>query len=420
MRAARAVRFVPLVWLITACSPGVAPPGSASPSPTSASAGSMDWSRHDLGTEGPQIHAMVPGGPGYIGVGGATFNDDPGSGIWTSEDALTWTSVDPPRADRSLVDIVAGGPGFVAISASPAAVWTSPEGLTWSEVEPEPDFGDAVLTAVAAGDGRLVAVGQGDIWTSSDGLAWQEADVPAQEGTISDVTAGGPGFVAVGSITVGSMEAEGVVWTSVDGRTWDRVADRPEFVKSQLLAVKAHETKLVATGWTTDAERELFFTPSAWTSTDGLTWLRATVKDDSLPSGGLADGALEGAVMSALARGPAGWVSAGTALDAGPESMTQDVAIWTTDNGDVWQRVPPHRRFEAGISGSFRFGVSSVAASDDRVVVVGRTDGPQTTLWISPPQPGGSEPAPRPSVAVATDEPGGVVATPAPPAPASP
>ena len=125
----------------------------------------MEWSRHDLGADGPAIRAAVPGGPGFIGVSAAACPDGGGSGIWTSADGVAWTPVDPPRADRNLVDIAVGGPGYVAISAVPAAVWTSTDGVSWTQVPPVPSFDDAMLTSVASARGTIVAAGQGRVWT---------------------------------------------------------------------------------------------------------------------------------------------------------------------------------------------------------------------------------------------------------------
>jgi hypothetical protein len=330
--------------------------------------------------------------------------------------------VDPPRADRNLVDLAVGGPGFVAVSAVPAAVWTSTDGVAWTQAPPVPGFDDAMLASVASGGGTVVVAGQERVWTSRDGVRWEEADVPDEGGTITDVVAGGPGFVAVGSILVGSMESKGAIWTSTDGRTWERLPDSPELERSDLRAVATDGERLVATGWTSDAQRGLFFVPSAWTSSDGTTWSRATVNDDELPLGGSTLGALEGAVMLAVTRTGDLWVSVGMALTARTDAMAADAAIWTSvDHGLIWHRVRHHPRFEAGMTTSTEFGATSVVAAGRQVIVVGRTTGPRTTVWISPPQPGGTEPSPRPSMSRPSFEAlPPPVATPAPPAPVAP
>jgi hypothetical protein len=94
-------------------------------------------------------------------------------------------------------------------------------------------------------------------------------------------------------------------------------------------------------------------------------------------------GALEGALMTSLARSEAGWLAAGTALTAENDSMRFDAAIWTSADGNAWQRVPHDPGFVAGRASGMEYGAFSLAVSDGRVVVVGRTTGPQTTLWIN-------------------------------------
>jgi hypothetical protein len=114
---------------------------------------------------------------------------------------------------------------------------------------------------------------------------------------------------------------------------------------------------------------------------------RLEVIDPTLPQPDGAIGALEGALMQFVARTDGGWLSAGTALTAEAETVRIDAAIWTSPDGRTWQRVPHGPGFVAGTASSLEFGASSLAVAGDRVVVVGRTSGPQTTLWISPARP---------------------------------
>jgi hypothetical protein len=71
------------------------------------------------------------------------------------------------------------------------------------------------------------------VWFSSDGDSWEQVgeDVLVTA-LITDVVAGGPGFVMVGSDCsvpdIDVCEADPAVWTSVDGRSWERVAHDPD------------------------------------------------------------------------------------------------------------------------------------------------------------------------------------------------
>ena len=145
-------------------------------------------------------------------------------------------------------DVLAAGPrGVVAIGliGERLASWSSPDGLRWTVHEsafPATIDGNEVsVTAVVATDVGWLTVGRTDpfcnhacgldpvralAWTSSDGLHWSRvADQAAfAKSGMTDVTRGGPGFVAVG--LAGDHAA---VWTSVDGAVWTRVHDAPLF-----------------------------------------------------------------------------------------------------------------------------------------------------------------------------------------------
>ncbi|MEO8229027.1 MAG: hypothetical protein ABI628_04600 [Chloroflexota bacterium] len=73
---------------------------------------------------------------------------------------------------------------------------------------------------VAVGDARTGTAGkvvQPAAWTSGDGLTWTRADFDdsGKKGSLSGLTTGGPGLVAVGDI-----EDQGLAATSGDGSSW--------------------------------------------------------------------------------------------------------------------------------------------------------------------------------------------------------
>ncbi len=153
-------------------------------------------------------------------------------------------------AAAAAVLVLAGGAALllrVTGSDSPVAT-TLPTDLLneWSRVpHDEPVFsgaGGGSMSSVTFGGPGLVAVGDGGVWTSVDGIAWSQVPHDAAvfgtaptgtafspdgalitvsgEGSLEmvSVTAGGPGLVAVGQV-----EGFAAVWTSVDGITWSRV-----------------------------------------------------------------------------------------------------------------------------------------------------------------------------------------------------
>jgi hypothetical protein len=379
----------------------------------------MEWSRHAVGLDGAGIAAVVPGGDGLLAVGGP--GGDGGSGIWTSTDGLGWRSVDPVRPGRALADIVAGGPGFVALSGSPMGVWTSPDGLTWTESPPDPDFADSQLSALAAADGVLVAVGFGQPLVSADGITWRKVQLPGAGGTLFDVTAGGPGFVAVGSRSLGAMRANAIVFTSTDGASWTQVPDHPDFQHAELHGVAATDGRVIAVGYANDEERGIFAAPAAWTSTDGLAWRRAEVIDELVPVRTPPfSGALEGAIMGPTSLTSKGWVSTGAAFTAGPpDGVLLDLPIWTSADGSRWVRAPHQPQFELGIDSGLAFAGRAVIEFGGQVLILGTAAGPQASVWTSPPRAGGIVPPPRPTAGPSGSA-APIDATPAPPAPPAP
>jgi hypothetical protein len=207
---------------------------------------------------------------------------------------VTWTTTeDPDLASREgrLYGVIAGGPGAIA----------------WGERVPR---------------------GQPEIWTTVDGSDWVPATMGGKNGlwTVSDIIAGGPGYVAVGAY--GSGPPQGIAWTSTDGRRWDRVPDGSGFDGARIDSVRRLAGRYVAIG-------RMLANPAdtaqlaLWTSDDGVHWDRAT---PSLPDGValLTQPVVVGGTMWAL-----GW---GTA-PADDHSSDVPVLVSSSD-GITWSRSP--------------------------------------------------------------------------------
>jgi hypothetical protein len=281
-----------------------------------------------------QMFSVTAGGPGLVAVGrdGPAVDGEGHAAVWTSPDGLTWTRVPHDEAvfggpgEQRMVSVTVGGPGLVAVGFDgavgsadvDAVVWTSPDGFTWTRVpHDEKVFGGdsrQMMLSVTAGGPGLVVVGtdghpyddrdepdrriydsaaDAAVWTSPDGLNWTRVPHdgavfggPGEQRMIS-VTVGGPGVVAVGSVS-GSFPnpwkpTDAAVWTSPDGLTWSRVPhDATVFGASgdggddvemeQMLSVTAGGPGLVAVGF--DSNDQCGWNAAVWTSPDGLTWSR--------------------------------------------------------------------------------------------------------------------------------------------------
>ncbi len=260
----------------------------------------------------------------------------------------------------------------------------APSSSGWSRVPyDEAVFGGAGMGSVTIGGPGLVAVGsvelEGDgssavVWTSVDGITWSRvADDEAVFGGprsigMESVTAGGPGLVAVGSADPHDSE-DGLVWTSVDGMSWSRVPDEEAIFggpgEQWIGGVTAGGPGVVAVGW----ELVGFGADAAvWTSVDGISWSR--VPDEEGVFGGPGYNG-----MAAVTAGGPGVVAVGSAQQDGGQSA----AVWTSVDGLIWSRVP-HDDAVFGTAGLWMYGVT---VGGPGLVAVGNDGEGGAAVWTS-------------------------------------
>lgn len=262
------------------------------------------------------INAVAVGGPGLVAVGYEWLDGTDIPVVWTSPDGIAWTRI--PYDELAfggegypgLTDVIPWDGGLLAVgrrSGDPnsenGGVWVSEDGLEWQRVETEPGVFEthapskvyaSSLGVVAVGGGGVGADGEGQpamVWWSEDGLTWDRIGdrIPVFQSLhnpsvvhgdgnwagIWDVTAGGPGLVAVGEdgwCTQTGCKVQPAVWTSTDGRTWVRRPDVEQTARfTKMFAVASIDDVLVAVGQSDWGEKT---GPAAvWTSVDGgLTW----------------------------------------------------------------------------------------------------------------------------------------------------
>ena len=253
------------------------------------------WAVHPVGAAAFTFPAgLAVGSDGTIvGVG----RSGPRPVAWTSRDGAAWTDHVVPVlgtdgvAER-MTTVTTGPDGFLAGgSVGPetlgrhARFWQSPDGAAWT---PVPDdavaFADAEVQAIVGVGSGFVAIGvlgepgtpTGSVaWTSPNGAQWTRVDDAAlHEGRAASLVVGPTGnLVAVGADLEGT---EASVWTSADGRTWTRApgedARRYPGDRIQMNDVAVAGGVLVSVGVNLDA---MFGSMIAWSSTDGITWVKA-------------------------------------------------------------------------------------------------------------------------------------------------
>ena len=276
-----------LINSVAAAGPGlVAVGGSGGSAAVWTSTDGMSWERvpHDetvFGGEDTQVmYDVVAGGPGVVAVGRSGDVDRASAAIWTSSDGLSWQRVQHDEdvlggdAVQLMASAVAGSFGIVAVgrvedllgAGGLAAVWVSEDGLAWRRVPHDAGVFGTVgsgirsMYSVSADEGKIVAVGSSGptaaAWAAEDPYNWTAP--PRDEVTfgggvfveMTAVTTGGPGFVAVGRDL---NDFQAIVWTSVDGLSWERVEhDEATFGGDegayQMFGVTAGGPGLVAVG----------------------------------------------------------------------------------------------------------------------------------------------------------------------------
>lgn len=184
--------------------------------------------------------------------------------------------------------VAASDAGFVVVGDTSLGdrtdpVWFSPDGVSWSRA-PAADAPDSPnLWDVTAGGPGFVAVGLDGSWNpaawySSDGLVWVPADVALPSGignvdAMFGVLRTDTGFLARGRV----RNNDAYVWTSADGRTWLPVPDESVFAGEGdqfITSIGQGPEGFLAEGYERPAGSSGQGHPVAWTSTDGMTWTR--------------------------------------------------------------------------------------------------------------------------------------------------
>jgi hypothetical protein len=150
---------------------------------------------------------------------------------WSSAHGQPWVPVDDVFGAATVNGVTASDDGFVAVghdeARTQAKVWTTPDGRAWSMVDDHPDFRNAQMDGVATIDGRVMAYGRHRdtivVWARDDD-GWRRSTVDDTVEPGSRIRAIASNGTTVAAVGIDTSAASTVIWTSADGRRWQRAA----------------------------------------------------------------------------------------------------------------------------------------------------------------------------------------------------
>jgi hypothetical protein len=300
--------------------------------------------------------------------------------------------------------------------------WTD---IVWqvADLPPQPPESAAErVVAVTTTSDSFVAVGyremngarDGVVWRSIDGDVWEAIDDHRFAGVeMLDVSAAPGGLVALGVLAVGDAPPLAVLFGSTDGQTWERLAPPIGSVDSYPSSLAGDQTGVLATGDDADGNAVV------WRSVDGRSFDRLAVEGVAHeavesarvviggyaalgPPGGppillrSADGSswsstpidrVPDVIGTRLEIGRWGWIVQGASVPGcGPEASCpgQPIAWWSGD-GATWARLPGEG---SPVSNG---GSIVVPAGDHGLLAISGADAwssPDGWAWRSLPEPG--------------------------------
>jgi hypothetical protein len=273
---------------------------------------------------------------------------------------------------------------LLSVAAAPSGQWNH---LTWITAAGAVPLGPTYVTVHGWTGGYVAfdqaggADGNGNVTpiimrasASTDGLHWSAPSVLDASNLdnnveIANIVEGPSGLLAVGfpfGDTCGGPPVVAALWSSVDGRTWDRVPLPKDFRTGQVHQISGGSAGFLATGSRADAT-----IAAIWTSRDGRAW-------SSRPLPKVSSGTL---VLDGATSFAGGFILAGAVLGegqcGGPAHLHP--ATWWSADGAAWSRET--------LPGALTTpdAALSVQRLNDRVVVATQStgDGSKLLAWAS-------------------------------------
>ena len=209
--------------------------------------------------------------------------------------------------------------------------------------------------------------------SSADGLRWS-APTTVKTGfkgsyQISTIVEGPSGLLALGypyGDTCGGPETVFALWSSADGRSWERLAMPKAFTTNRVETISGGRAGFIAFGTKADGT-----TPAIWTSTNGRAWTSRALPVVS--SGKLA--------LDAAVSFDSGYVLLGAVLGeegcGGPAHVKP--AVWFSFDATSWTRA------DLPGASTDRYAALRIRSFGDRLLVmrIPQGDAPTAPAWTS-------------------------------------
>jgi hypothetical protein len=191
-----------------------------------------------------------------------------------------------------------GGPWYT----SQSAIWTSPDALEWTTLDVPKTFGMGAVGPISGGSRGFVALGSSGsgqtLWLSSNGRKWTNGTLPADLRKSSSMasdpaayaggyvlpgvvleqagdgpTSGGSGGCVVGEGPANPPSYRGGLWWSADGKNWvrDSLSGTTDAAYVTMAVIRVDDHTLLATQ-NAYAANVRGVTAADWISTDGRRW----------------------------------------------------------------------------------------------------------------------------------------------------
>ncbi|WP_442939057.1 hypothetical protein, partial [Nonomuraea sp. K271] len=290
------------------------------------------------------VSAAATHGDTVVVVGGETVGSSYAARpifLVSDDSGTTWKSVPPPGAMSVTADLVAGGDkGWVAFPSrlttyTPMA-WTSADGHAWQPVEGAA-LGDMIgynLSGLAATDSGFVIKGAQDasvqkesptvVWTSADGRRWQRVT------TTTALPAGRTSLVAHGD----NVLIDGGTADQTSGRLTVRSADGGRTWQTTTLDTGPGTPVLATDGKSFYAAFSKEFTSTTIVgSTDGASWKEV--------------GSSEGYSPNGFAVGATGFYLLMDAVPLGKPGHGEEAKLLHSEDGSDWDSLGTSRELKS-------------------------------------------------------------------------